>query len=198
MSITLKVSLKDAKIIPAERLYLELLLTQDDYDNLLKIVERNHENDYIKSLYGERPEDVNFGHSIYNMSAKFRRNKSYTGDMTTKQFYRLYYVVKLLNSNEIIGTLEIYGNRQCIEFGLFIDNQKSHQRYGTEALNAAIAFLKQNSNIRTFKWECNADNAGSVGVAKNCGFVHHKDWVIYGARVASTFFLSLSDEDKKM
>lgn len=189
MSITLNVSLKDAKIIVAPRLYLELLLTQDDHDNLLKVVERNHENGYINSLYGEPPEDVDYDHSEYCISEKFRRNKLYVGDMETKQFSKLYYVVKLSSSNDIIGTIEIYGTRQCVEFGLFIDNQKSHQGYGTEALTAAIAFLKQNSNIKKFKWDCNVDNAGSIGVAKKCGFIHHKDWEIYEGRIASTFYL---------
>ena len=198
MSIQLNACLKDIIILQSERLYLELLLKKDDHKNLLEVFRRNYENgsDYPKSLYGDHPDSVDFDHSRYYVNAKFERNHWLAEDMETKSFNKLYYAVKLKSTDqqkpdEIIGTVEIYGNQRCLEFGLFIDQRYSHQKYGTEALKRAIEFVKQNTSVKKIKWECNADNVGSVGVATKCGFIHDSDWFIYEGRKASTFYLSL-------
>lgn len=188
MGFSFNISLIEAKIIKAERIYLELLTSEQDYEKLLELEKKNLKDDYIKSLYAERPEDIDFGHISHQVSAKFSRNCRLKDD--EKDFYKLYYVIKLA-SGEIIGTFEMFSCYSGIEFALFIDQDHGHQYYGTEALNTVIDFLKKNSTVSKVKWECNADNKGSVGVAKKCGFVHFKDWVVYDERMASTFYLTI-------
>ena len=189
MAFALNICLKDALVIKSERVYLELLLSEKDKDDLLELCKKNFKDDYIKSLYGENPKYIDFSHTVFQVSTKFSRNHNYNDDST--KFTKLYYVVKL-NTGEIIGTFEIYGSgTNCVEFGLFIDQEHSRQHYGTQVLNTAIEFLKNNSSIGTIKWECNADNAGSTGVAKKCGFIHSADWEIYKGRTASTFLYKM-------
>ena len=199
MAFTFNTTLKDSTLIQGERINLELLLTDQDYKDLINLSKKNYKDDYIKSLYAEKPDDIDFDHTKFLVSTKYRRNKSY-GDETTR-FAKLYYVIKLkcsthstcdlaTRSGEIIGTFEIYGCNGGVEFGLFIDQDHSHQKYGTEALNIMIDFLKKNSSIEKIKWECDTDNKGSVGVAKNCGFVHQSDSELYKGRMSSCFCLN--------
>lgn len=189
MSFELNICLKDAKVIKSDRVYLELLLCEKDRDDLLDLCKKNYENDYIKSLYGENPKYIEFNYTIFHVSTKFSRNCNYKENST--KFTKLYYVVKL-KTGEIIGTFEIYGSGTgCVEFGLFIDQEHSHQYYGSEVLKTAIEFLKNNSSIKTIKWDCNADNVGSIGVVKKCGFIHSADWEIYKGRMASTYLYKL-------
>lgn len=186
--IVLTTNLNGAKLISTERLNLELLTDRTDLEQLVELGKKNLAKRHIQSLYAERPEYIDEHHVKFQMYQKFERNTGFEAD--DKEFSKLYYVLKL-KSGEIIGTLEMYGCREGIEFGLFIDQDHSHQKFGTEALTAAIEFIKKNSSIPTAKWECNADNIGSVGVAKKCGFVHQNDWKIYEGRIASTFLLTL-------
>lgn len=185
----LNIKISDAVFISGERIILELL-TNEDYAELINLCEINLENDYIKSLYAQKPEFVDLGLIEYFISCKIVRNNKC--DMSENNFDGLYYVVKLKNG-KIIGALEMYDFTEGIEFGLFIDRNHSCQHYGTEVLNTIIDFIKKNSSIRKFKWDCNTDNKGSIAVAKKCGFVHRNNWMIYEGRIISTFFLELKN-----
>ena len=55
MAFVLNICLKDALVIKSERVYLELLLSGKDKNDLLELCEKNFKDDYIKSLYGENP-----------------------------------------------------------------------------------------------------------------------------------------------
>lgn len=188
MTFSFDITLKEALIIKGKRIYLELLLKQEDFNNLLQLSKNNYKNDYIKTLYAEKPEYVTFSKTEFQIRTKYNRNISTQNDR--KVFDRLYYTIKL-QSGEIIGTLEMYSSYDAVEFGLFVDQDHSHQGYGTEALSTAIDFIRNNSNITKLKWECDRDNPGSVGVAIKCGFNHQSDSLIYSGRMASCFYLTL-------
>jgi RimJ/RimL family protein N-acetyltransferase len=218
MSFSFDISLKDAHIIQGQRIYLELLLKQEDHKQLLDLCRKNCEGDYIKSLYSAPSESIDFNNIEFQVTMKLYRNKYYMNEYwfdNTARFAKLYYVVKKTlasciqsqvnsdeksedcfttdneNTEEIIGTFEIYASGSGVEFGLFIDHDHSRQHYGTEVLNTVIDFLKKNSAIKTILWECASDNVGSIGVAKKCGFVHTKYCEMYKGKMASVFQLNI-------
>jgi len=188
MSIILDVVLENAKIISGNRLYLELLLDTTDRDNLCELVKKNFKDDYIKSLYLLNPDEVTVNYCEYSINKKINNNKLYTEEL--RQFNELYYVIKLA-SGEIIGTINIYGEQDHIEIGLFIDYQHAHKHYGTETIQTIIEFLKKHSATRELIWDCDANNLGSVGVALNCNFVHQKDYTLCDGTTSKIFTLSL-------
>lgn len=188
MSIILDVVLENAKIISGNRLYLELLLDITDRDNLCELVKKNFKDDYIKSLYLLNPDEVTVNYCEYSINKKINSNNLHTKE--SKQFEELHYVVKI-KSGEIIGKISIYGEQDHIEISLLIDYQHAHQRYGTEAVQTIIEFLRKHSVTRELKWDCDANNLGSVGVALNCNFVHQKDYTLCNGTTSKIFTLSL-------
>ena len=183
-------TLADMKTFSTKRLEISVLLEDEDYETLLALGKANLKDDYIKSLYAQKPENVYEDTIDWQMSAKFSRNQDLFRKPNQTNAARLYYAVRLNDTREIIGTFEIYGVNP-LEFGLFIDKAKSHQGFGTEVLNAGIQLVSDKTTAKKVIWECNADNVGSTNVAKKCGFIFVRDWELYYGRKASTFALDL-------
>lgn len=198
----LNINLRDAIIIKNKRIYLELLLLDDDYNNILKMCEKNYNNNHIKSFYS-RP-DIDLDDIQYQNEYKFIDNQFLNLDSNV--FDTLLYLIKLNPDTNIqdsqtdgiiIGMLEIYENHseKCIEFGLFIDKDYARRHYGTETIRTVIKFLKKYSNVDKLVWTCGSDNIGSINVAKNCGFIHDFDEEQYG-KIESHFKLVMAYADQ--
>ena len=193
MFTLLYTSFNKVETILTTRCKLDLLLGEDDSKLLLELKQNNLTNDYIKSLYGEKPEYINKYYITSQHHPKIRENVVVKeNSLEAKvQFYKLYYVIKLKETGEIIGSLEIFDKDECLEFGLFIDQDHSQKGFGTEIMIAVIIFLQQYSKIKKLRWSCNKNNIRSISIAKKCGFVHDHDWIIYRNRIASTYYLNL-------
>ncbi len=186
-------TLKDIVTIPATRFDLVILLEEADADALCVLAEKNFENDYIKSAFTIPPEQVGF--FTFNLNHFFDWNKNVESfritNLTSHRVSSLKYVIKLKNSVEIIGSLDIYGPDEETHLGVFIDREKAHQRYGTEVIQTIIQFLKEKTLAKKVIWECYLDNIGSMGIAKNCDFTHERDFELYEGHMASRFYLPL-------
>ena len=154
--------------LESERLRFDLLLNEEDRDQLLTLQKIDFESGYIKSLFSDRPDRMTFeGQCGYHMACKFDRNKRI--HLSGTEFYRMYYVVKY--QNEIIGSLEIYGSTENVEFGLYIGQKFSRNGFGKEALKRGIDLVKEIiPGHQQMEWECYADNIGSCKVAESCKF----------------------------
>jgi hypothetical protein len=177
---------KDFLKIETARTTLEILLSKEDHQKLVALQIDNLQENYIKSLFDASAESIDDNYIKFHVGSKYARNLNCFDEdsLYTKYFMKAYYVIKLKDTHEIIGTLEIYNDA---EFGLFITNTEAHKGYGVEVINAAMAVLIQKTTAPKVIWDCNRDNPGSVGVAQKCGFEHIKDWEVYEGRIASRF-----------
>lgn len=195
MTAILSTIFDNMKIITTNRCHLEFLLNENDSQNLLLLKQFNLKNDYIKPLYIDFPNDVN--KKVIEIMHNFRYKKNLEVFQTVDNiipFQSLYYLVKLKDSKEIIGSLEMCNSineKNCISFGLFIDQKYSRQGFGTETLMAGITFLKQYCNIEKLKWDCYKNNTRSINIAKKCGFRHAYNFIIERNIYVSTFYLDM-------
>ena len=188
MTFYLKTGLNGAKIITSPRLFMEMLLDKNDYYKLIILQRANLANNYIKSAFRDHPTSVTDSSILEDLTIKYDTNRQYDHDEI--EFYSIYYVIKLI-TGELIGTIDLYGDTQSVEFGVFIDASHSGKNYGTEAVQSIIQFLKKNSTVRKLKWECDVGNTGSITLAQKCGFVYSNQTEIYPGRFCYVFYLNL-------
>jgi len=164
------VPLSKIQLFETERLTIELLLKDSDETELLALQEKNHADDYIKTLYSSPPQYVTFeSETKYNVNVKCGRNKRL--NLNQSRFQKLFYVVKTKNNGVVIGALELYESGSRLEFGLFIAKEHSNQGFGKETLHRAIQIVRESLPQNTeMKWECYADNIASCKLAEACGF----------------------------
>ena len=211
MAFTLKTGLKNSFIIlPSDQsqVYLELLLKHEDREQLIQAVEQSFENDYLKSLYSEHPDNIDLSSCKFTILDQFGENHRLTGGNSPKvplddesqmggnpanQFDTLYYAIKLQSSDgktdQVVGGLEIYGDSECAELGLFIGKKHARKGYGTQAVQLAIKFLTTETGTERIKWECDSNNLASIGVALKCGFkLDEQSFEIYKGRSGSLLY----------
>lgn len=182
------------RVFETNRLRLILLDGFHIRNSLLHVIEKNYKDDYIKPIYAERPEHVNFNYSRFNIVRKCREMRQLEekcGGSETVYCNFLCYVITL-QDDTIVGACEFYKSREnSVEVGVFIDFEHAGNGYAGEAIVALIALLRAHTDIETVKWDCDTDNARSVAVARKCGFTHHSDYQIYEGRMSSVFHLHL-------
>lgn len=188
MTFYLKTGLTGAKNINGQRLIIELLLDPKDVPILNTILTKNLKSGYIYHLFRDDPTQINNEYIYEDTDIKYRINKYYTNDEI--EFYGLYYVVKLL-SGEIIGTIDLYGDSNILEIGIFVDADYAGKNYATEAVEVMIRFLKNNSTIGKLKWQCDVTNFASIRVANKCGFQFDQEKDITPGRSSYVFYLDL-------
>ena len=186
----MKITVNSAIIIYSDKIYLELLLKELDKTNLLEVIKKNHSSSYINSLYSEQSNKINYEYSKCEISMKYFRNQSI--DLLSYNFIKLYYVIKIKETQKIIGSIEISINDLNASIGLFIDESYSNKGFGSASVKCILNFLKNNSNIKTVIWECYKYNTNSLKIAKNCGFKYSHDKQDDTNRIISSFFLELN------
>jgi RimJ/RimL family protein N-acetyltransferase len=170
--------------IATRRLQLSVLLEQHDCEQLVEVMARNLAYDYIKSLFHEQPDEIDFEFVQDSVNEKLRDNQTIVArirdDLAANEgvieFPRLYYLIRL--DGAIIGTCLLYSNWDgSSEFGLFIDREHARHGYGTESIQALIELLRTHSPaVRNIYWTSLRDNAASIAVARKCGFTHCYDY----------------------
>lgn len=188
MTFYLKTGLIGAKQIITDRLFLELLLDTNDHKRLMILHHENLANNYIHSSFRDHPSTININSINEDLTLKYDTNRFYSNDEI--EFYSIYYVIKLVNG-EIIGSVDLYGDSKIVELGIFIDRNHSGKKYGTEAIQSIIEFLRKNSTIQKLKWECDINNVGSISIAQKCGFIYNGNSEIYPGRQCYVFYLNL-------
>ena len=186
MTFELNINLQNAKFLPGTRIYLELLLMEKDFSELLDVFKKNYTDDYLRFLY-----DVPFNRICYKVTEDItcghvRNNWSYNDN--ENEFENLYYVIKLKN-NQIIGAVDIYMNDDHLEIGLFIDKEYAGKGYGTEAVNLTTDFFEKNSQIKRIKWSCDVKNIASEKIANKCNFIYAELKDIKGFQVKIETFI---------
>ena len=169
MTFKLNINLHRAKILSSTRIYLELLLTENDYDELLNVFKRNYTDNYLRFLYSMPSDRICYEISERCTNEHVVDNLSY--DDNENEFEKLYYVIKLKN-NQIIGGFDIYMCDNDLEIGLFIDKEHAGKGYGTEAVNLIIKLFENYSQIERIKWTCDVKNIASEKIAKKCNFIY--------------------------
>lgn len=192
MFATLTTTFENMKTIQTDRCQLEFLTNDTDAKAILSLKQINLRNDYIKPMYICSPNDVT--KKTIELLHNFRINKNREIDKQFDHisFKSLYYVIRLKENGRIIGSLEIcdsISENSAIGFGLFIDQKYSSQGLGTEVLIAIINFLRQYCTIRKLRWDCYRNNARSISMAKKCGFIHDRNWLMERSTEISTFYL---------
>lgn len=188
--INLKIKVKSSVIIFSENIYLELFLSESDKTKFLEIIKKNHQGNYINSLYSEPHDKINYEFSKWEITMKHFRNKSL--NMDSYNILKPYYLVRLKDSRKIIGGVEVSLNNLNANIGLFIDKSHSNKGFGTESINCIVNFLKNNSKVKSVIWECYNNNHGSLKLAKKCGFDYIHDKQDDKDRTISTFILKIN------
>ena len=175
MSGKLTTSIVNAKTIITGRLNIHLIIDTNDKTGLLDLYKENLKiKDYINFYEGP----FNLDQITELIDDIFAENCNYWfncyNKLNNRKFGNLLYVIKL-TKGEIIGNIDLDIENKMVS--IFIDHSYSRQGYGSEALSAAVNFLKNYSDYTNISVECNDEKSRLL--ARKCGFTSANSDEIY-------------------
>lgn len=185
-------TLKDLERIDGQKIYLELLTDEASKVRTLVLMSADIQSGYLATLFSDEPRVIDYDYVFENVDIKIEGNQEL--DLNKGSFSRLYFVVRLKETSEIIGTSEMLSLAdEAVGLSMYISSAQSGKGYGFDVLTAELEAMEKIGLAKQAVWECYDSNQASAKLARKSGFVRERSFLNSG-KIVHRFVRELADK----